>query len=272
MYLSVIINADTRSGFQDSESNATVMFNGCRSQDFLLDGVKNKINFFRDFPEKEVILYIDEHLPMPERVVAEIRSMVDTLVIRKHNKKVSNMEYCHNFNDYNYLSALFMARGEVIFHADQDTACFTHGKESIDEMISMLDTHKFVSYPSHWSPNAVTDPSFGGITWASTRFFFCKRETLKFDTLIECIKNPEWAYATFGDSPRKCHWLEHWLTKTNGNSAYYPPLDLNKIAVFSWGNYKTGILKHLNELDYSGVRGFISDNNGIVYPNDLYIR
>jgi hypothetical protein len=270
-FISVIINADTRSGFQESESAEGVMFDGCRSVDFLVDGVANKIKFFEGF-DKEVILFIDQHENIPEDILNTIRGMVDTLVIRKHDKRYGDMVYCHNFNDFNYLSALFMARGQVIFHADQDTNCFTKDKESVDELIAMLDNYKFISYPSHWSPNAVTDPSFGGRTWASTRFFLCKRETLKFDTLIQCILNPDWADKTFGDRQKKCNWTEHFLAMTNNESVFYPPILLDKLAVFSWGNYKAGTIKKLNESTYDEVRRFISDNNGIVYPNNIYIK
>ena len=269
--ISLVINADTRSGFNKSESSAEIMLEGCRSIDFLIEGIKNKQKFFSGF-DIETILYIDEHEPIPENVLNEIRSIVTTLVIKKHSKRYRDMVYCHNFNDFHYLSALFMANGEIVFHADQDTACFTSNKESVQEMISMLDEHKFVSYPSHWTPNAITDPSFEGRTWASTRFFFCKRETLKFDTIIQCILNPDWAYKTFGDSPRKMNWLEHFLTLTNDNSAYYPPINLDKLAVFSWSKYITGTLGKLNAMNYGEVKNYIDRCGGICYPNDVQGR
>lgn len=98
MLISIVINCDTRSGFIENESTADTMFNGCRSVDFLIDGVQNKINFFKDF-EKEVILFIDQHESIPEGVLNTIRGMVDTLVIRKHDKKFGDRKDYVNFND-----------------------------------------------------------------------------------------------------------------------------------------------------------------------------
>jgi hypothetical protein len=267
-YISIIINTDTRSGFTDNESSITNMFEGCRSIDFLVDGVQNKIKFFEGF-EKEVILFVDEHNPIPEGVLNKIRGMVDSLVIRKHDKKFGDIKNFEKFNDFNYLSALFMARGEVIVHFDQDCAAFTNSKESVEELIGMLKDYKFISYPSHWSPRAVHDPSFGSRTWASTRFFICKRETLKFDTLISCLLDAEWAYNTFGDSPRKCNWLEHFLSLANNDSVYYPTMELDKRAIFCWNHYVTGVLGKLNNMSYEEIKKYISDCGNIQYPVDL---
>jgi hypothetical protein len=145
--ISIVINCDTRAGFTNSESTANAMFNGCRSVDFLLDGIRNKVKFFDGF-EKEVILFVDEHEVIPEKIVSEIRFMVNTLIIRKHDKKFGDIQNYASFNDLNYLSALFMARGQIIAHFDQDCAAFTQDKESVQEMIKMLDDYKFISYPS----------------------------------------------------------------------------------------------------------------------------
>lgn len=270
-FISIVINCDTRSGFMENESSAETMFNGCRSVDFLIEGVANKIKFFEGF-EKEVILYIDQHEEIPEGVLNTIRGMVDTLVIRKHDKKFGDRKNYANFNDLNYLSALFMARGQVVCHFDQDCAAFTKDKESVEELIKMLDDYKFISYPSHCSPRAVYDPSFGNRTWASTRFFLCKRETLRFDTLLDCIIEPEWAYKTFGDSSRRCNWLEHFLSLANNDSVYYPPMELDKRAIFCWGNYKAGTLERLNKMNYDEVKKYTEEMGGISYPCDLQCR
>jgi hypothetical protein len=267
-FISLVINCDTRSGFTESESSADTMFNGCRSIDFLLDGIRNKIKFFDQF-EKEVIVFIDEHEIIPEKIVSEIRFMVDTLIIRKHDKNFGDIKNYANFNDLNYLSALFMARGQLVCHMDQDCAAFTKDKESVEELIKMLDDHKFVSYPSYWSPKAVHDPSFGNRTWASTRFFICKRETLRFDTLLDCIIEPEWAYKTFGDSPRRLNWLEHFLSLANNDSVYYPTMEINKRAIFCWSKYKVGTFARLNAMTYDEVKQYIGDAGQIQYPNDL---
>jgi hypothetical protein len=267
-FISIVINADSRIGFKENESSASQMFDGCRSMDFLLDGVRNKIKFFEGF-EKEVILFIDEHEIIPSDVISEIRFMVDTLVIRKHDKNFKDIKNFASFNDLNYLSALQLARGEIICHIDQDTAMFTQGKDSVQELIDMLKDHTFVSYPSYWSPRAITDPSFGERTWASTRFFLCKREALKFDTLMRCIEDAEWAYQTFGDSPRRCNWLEHFLALINNNSVYYPTIEPNKRSIFCWNNYKSGTFAKLNSMNYEEVREYIQNAGGIQYPCDI---
>ncbi len=257
-YLSIVINCDTR----PENLNENGMSKGVVSRDFLDSGVFNKIQFFKGF-EKEIILFIDKHEDLLLQTLSYLHTICDVVVVRKHTSE-------HAFNDINYISALSLARGEIVCHFDQDTACFTSGKEYIEELIGHLDNHKFVSYPSYWSPRAVHDPSFGNRTWASTRFFMCKREALKFDVLRACIEEPEWAYATFGDSPRRCNWLEHFLTLSNGDSCYYPPIELDKGSVFSWGSYEKYTLRRLNELPYSEIKQWLN-SHPIVYPNDIHI-
>lgn len=254
--LSVVINADTRS----EKDEQTGLFNGAVNNDFLTDGVFNKIQFFKGF-DIETILFIDKHNEIPEKTLEYIHSICDTVVIRKHTHEES-------FNDYNYLAALQLARGEYVAHFDQDTAAFTSSPDIINKMISCLEQVKFVSYPSYWSPNAVDDPTFGGRMWASTRFFMCKRETLRFDELRECIREPNYAYDKYGDVPRRCNWLEHFLTLTNGNSVFYPPMEIDSYTIFSWGKYEKWTLRRLNEQPYEDIRKWL-DIHPIVYPNDI---
>lgn len=258
--ISIVINADTRS----ENSTAEHMFNGCVNEDFLIDGVINKIKFFDGF-DKEVILFIDEHNIIPKQLLSDLRYLVDTLVVRTHTHE-------HAFNDLNYLAALHLARGKYICHFDQDTAAFRGRYIAISSFIKMLDFYSFVSYPSHWYPRAVHDESFGKRTWASTRFFMCKRETLKFDVLRACIDEPEWAYKTFGDSPRRCNWLEHFLSLSNNDSVYYPPMNSDDCRIFSWGNYKKGTLNMLNKMKYEDVVNWIAEQGGINYPVDVTIK
>lgn len=257
MKLSIVINADTRPQ-RDSIEN---MFAGVCNEDFLTDGVRNKIKFFEGF-DIEVIIFVDEHLPIPETVLQEMRELCHIVVISKHKDS-------HAFNDYNYLRAFSMATGDVIVHFDQDTAAFTSGKKYVDELLSYLDKYKFVSYPSHWTPNAVTDPSFGGYMWASTRFFMCKKDAIRIDELRHCIEDAEWAYQTYGDRPRRMNWIEHFLTLTNNNSVYYPPVELHKGAIFSWASYSKYTLRRLNLLDFEAVKQWVLHRGGINYPVDL---
>jgi len=258
-YLSLVINVDTR--HQRDEFGGENLLGVC-NEDFLTFGIENKIAAFEGF-DKEVIVCIDEHLPISEPVLKYIRNITDAVIIRKHTNEPS-------FNCYNYLRALFMASGDIICHIDQDTNIFVSGKEYLEEMIGHLDNYSFVSYPSHWTPKAVDDLSFGKRTWASTRFFFCKQDTLKFDELTACVKEPEYGYAKYGDSPRRTNWLEHYLTLCNNDSCFYPTIEPEKGLIFSWAKYEQWTLRRLNELPYNEVVAWVGSKGGIVYPVDVY--
>lgn len=259
MRVSICINVDSR----PENPVAEKMFNGTVNEDYLTDGVFNKIKFFDGF-EKEVIVFVDEHLPLSQKAHDYLLSMADTLVIRQHTNEPS-------FNDWNYLRCLYMASGDIIFHCDQDTMCFGKEPDSALELINMLDSYKFISYPSPWSPRAVHDESFGHRTWASTRFFICKRDAIKFQELENCIIEPEWGYAKYGDSPRRVNWLEHFLSLVNNDSVFYPPPSPN-YTIFSWGTYRTGTIQKMNTMTFDEVNNFVNSNGGIVYPNDLHLR
>jgi hypothetical protein len=268
-FISIVINADTRSGFEDSETTAAEMFNGCRSLDFLTDGIINKINFFDGF-EREVILFVDEHNPIPESVMERIRTMASTVVVRKHDKRFNDIVEYQKFNDLNYLAALQLARGEYVAHFDQDCAAFSRNRDTIFKLIEHLKDHDYVSYPSIHTPVAVADPSFD-YSWASTRFFMCKRETLDFTEIQKCLLDSDFLYTNYPAS-RHCPWLEHilgLLAKYNGKGVYYPPIELNDYSIFCWNKYKAGTLSKLNRSPYDEVKNYINDCGGIVYPADI---
>lgn len=260
MKISIVINCDTRP--QRDEFGGTNL-QGVVNEDFLTDGIFNKIKFFDGFTDKEVIVYIDQHQPLQEETLRYIRTLADTVVLRKHTDESS-------FNCWNYLRALQMASGDIVCHIDQDTSCFTISPQPINDMIDKLNNFAFVSYPSHWSPKPVIDDSFGHRTWASTRFFMCKKDALKFEELKNCIIDPNWGYEKYGDSPRRTNWIEHFLTLTNNDSCYYPPVNLDTNAIFSWGSYDKFILKRLNELPYDKVKEFVLQKGGINYPCDVF--
>lgn len=257
MKISIVLNSDTR----NENSNAERMFSGCVNEDFLTDGLFNKIKFFSGF-ELEVIIVIDEHLSVPEKTLDYIRSLAHVVLIRKHTN-----EPC--FNDWNYIRGLQLATGKIVCHFDQDTAAFANNQESVQELINLLEHYAYVSYPSHWTPNAVHDDSFN-YRWVSTRFFMCKRETLNFPEIIKCLTNYEYFCETYKPS-RVCPWTEHFLGLIANSSVIYPPIDLSKIAIFSWGSYDKYILQRLNNQSYEDVVNFINSKGGIKYPNDLHI-
>jgi len=266
--LSIIINADTRPERNQNKE----MFNGVVDRDFLTDGIRNKIKFFEGF-DKEIILFIDEHENVPRETLDEIREIVNVLVIRKHNKRFGDMVDFAAFNDYNYLQALFMARGEYVFHFDGDVAAFTSSPEPINEMIKMLDIYDYVSYPSYWSPLPVVDNSFDHV-WCSTRFFACKRETLDYSEILKCMLDYDYWCATYPVN-RKCAWLEHWLgsiSKYKGKGVFYPKIDEEKYLIFVWETYEKWTLRRLNLLPYEDVKQFVLNNGGIFYPCNLKIN
>lgn len=276
-FISIVINADTRSGFRNNESVATEMFNGCRSLDFLIDGVQNKINFFEGF-EKEVILFIDEHEQIPEEALNKIRRMADTLIIRKHDKRFGDIKEYNKFNDLNYLAALQLARGTYVAHFDQDCAAFTRNDFAPNMLIDLLGQFDYVSYPSHWSPNAVDDPAYNYM-WCSTRFFMCKRETLDFTEIQKCLLDSDYLYGKYPVS-KKNPWTEHILgilakyksTREGlsyGKGVYYPKIDLDNYAIFCWNSYKAGVLGKLNNMTYGDIKQYIEDCGSIVYPADI---
>jgi len=254
MKISVVINVDTRPQRDGIDS----MFNGVCNLDFLIDGVKNKIKFLDGF-EKEIILYVDQHLPIPYDKLLELRGIADTLVIRDHTNEPS-------FNDWNYIRALQMASGDIVMHFDQDCAAFSSSKESVQELIDLLEKYDYISYPSHWTPNAVVDPTFN-YRWVSTRFFICKRQTLNFTEIIKCLTDYDYFCNTYKPS-RACPWTEHFLGLISNSNVFYPPIQLDKLAIFSWGHYKTGVLSELNNMNYEQVKGWVG-SRGIRYPNDL---
>lgn len=257
MTISIVVNCDTRSENLDAEK----MFNGCVHTDYLTHGIWNKIKFFEGF-KIELILYIDQHKEIRAEDLQYPKPLCSTLVIRNHTNE-------NNFNDWNYWRALSLASGDIVVHFDQDTAAYTSGQEYVKELIGHLDKYKLVSYPSHWTPNPTVDASFQNKYWCSTRFFMCKRENLKLDELKLCIENPDWMYEKYGDSARRCNWMEHYIAKINDNNTFYPPVELHKGAIFSWRTYKQGTLEMLNGAEYEVVKQWILHRGGINYPVDV---
>lgn len=258
MKVSICINVDTRN--QRDEFGGTNLM-GVVNEDFLTDGVFNKIKFFDGY-QKEIIVVVDEHKPVSEKSLDYLRSMVDVLLIRKHTDG-------HLFNDWNYVRSLQLATGDIVCHVDQDCNLFSSSKESVQELIDYLDTYDYISYPSNCSPNAVHDDSFN-YRWVSTRFFMCKREKLNFPEIIKCLNDYEYYANTYKPS-RILHWMEHILGNICNSNVFYPPIDLNKVAIFCWENYEKYILQRLNNQTYAEVKDWINSKGGIFYPSQVRI-
>ena len=267
--ISIVINLDTRPGIFDEFTTAEVMLKGTRSIDFLTDGVRNKSKFFDGY-EKEVVLFVDTHEMLPPTTMKEMSDIADVVVISRHAEYYNVCDLYPKHNDIRYLQALFMARGKYIAHFDADTAAFCNDKSVISDWIRDVDCGKYdyISYPSHWSPVAIDDPDFSDYMWASTRFFFCRRDILKFDEIIRCLSDNVYLYEKY-PAKRHCPWLEHILgLMSSREKVFYPKIEPNRYLIFSWNGYRRGRLAEMNSWEYSQVQSFLM-GKGINYPNDV---
>jgi hypothetical protein len=258
MLISLIINCDTR----PERNNDNGLFNGVVDRDFLTDGILNKQLFFKGF-DIETIVFIDKIEEIPTETLDYLYQICTTVVVRKHTEE-------NKFNDNNYVSALSLARGEIICHVDQDVNLFTNYKESVQGMINLLDNYDYVCYPSHWSPNPTHDPRYD-YYWASTRFFFCKRETLDITEIKKCLSDSDYLYGKYPASVRT-PWTEHicaLISKYTGKGVFYPPIEMDKRIVFTWSSYKKGVIKKLNESSYDDVKKYVEECGNIQYPVDI---
>ena len=262
--ISEVINVDSRPENNTNEK----MFNGVVNRDFLVDNVINKKKLFKGF-DVEFIVFLDLHEEVSEQTISHMRELADTLIIRKHDKRFEDIGNFAAFNDFNYMQALFHARGKYIFHFDGDVSAFTSSPEPIQEYIDLLEQYDFVSYPSLWSPNPVVDESFQGIFWVSTRFFCCKRSTLDFTELIKCQLDYDYWKEKYPRA-RLCHWLEHLLHNTKDNCVFYPKVEFNRFILFTWDSYETYILQRLNNQTFEEVNNWVCSKQ-FGYPNNLFL-
>ncbi len=272
--ISIVINADSRPGSDDSVSDQSVMNKGTRSFDYLWDGILNKMKFFGDY-EHEIILYVDRHIEIPTELFEKWKTIGNlTICISKHREFFDDNHYFGKWNDLNILRALYLARGKYIAHFDQDVNAFRRDESKvIDNMKFLVDSKAcdYVSYPSRYSP----DPIFNrnnewDYFWASSRFFFCKRSTIDFTEIEKCMRSDEYLYGKYGEKNKRCSWLEHVQGIIAGpGKVFYPPMDIDNYAIFSGSSYKKGTIQKLNEMSYNDVRQFLIDRGGIQYPCDL---
>ncbi len=242
--ISIIFNADTRPVCSEFQG----LHKGVRSRDFIgRAALENKRKFFEGF-ESELIAFIDEHEPLTHEQYDVLHECCDCVVVRKHSRYYRGHNPFAKFNDVNYLQALSMARGEYICHFDQDMYAFRSSKAPIEWMIDEVNSgrHRIVSHPSRNAPAPCHAPEYEGKFWASTRFFFCKREEFDFTVLERAIRDPEWFYGAYDRPPRINPWTEQFLGVMAGYSVIYPPPDIRSWAVFPWMHYKDGAIEKLN--------------------------
>lgn len=259
MLLSIVINCDTR-GQKDEQ---TGLFGGVVNDEFLTQGVFNKLKMFAGF-DVELIVFVDKHNAIPESTLSYLQALATTLVIRNHTHE-------EKFNDWNYVSALSLCRGDIIVHFDQDIAGFSKSPEEIQKLIDLLQVYDFVSYPCHLSPAPDHNENYD-YWWVSTRFFMCKKESLDFTEIRRCLQDMDYLYDKYPASVRN-PWLEHILglhAKYNGKKAgvFYPPPTGN-LLIWCWDNYSSYTLTMLNHQTYQEVFDYVISKGGIFYPNNL---
>lgn len=246
--ISIVINADTRKGFNNQFMSVGEFENGqpngIRSVDLLTDGVINKMNFFRGY-DTQCILYIDIHESIPDETMEKIREIVfsygndSKIVLHPHSESENR------WNDRLYIDAMKLADGDYIVHFDNDCNAFRSDEcNIIEQYFKWLDGgYNFICAPIHplqkerWY-------------WASTQFFICKKEILNFEIIESCL------YTPLMGKHNPC--LEYTLGILYGeDTVLYPERNNNDYMVFCWWTYKRGLLKELNEKPYTEVKDFI---------------
>lgn len=249
--VSLVLNCDTRPAHLEFQG----LTKGPRSRDFIgREALESKRKFFDGF-DIELIAHIDEHEPLTHEQYDVLHELCDCVVIRKHTKHYRGNNPCNGFNDINYLQALSMARGQYVAHFDQDMFCYAADRTPVEMMLDEVNSgrHKIVCYPSNNSPHPCHAPEYEGRFWASTRFFFCKRETLDFTVLEHAIREPQWLYENFSRPPRECPWTEQFLGIMAGYSVLYPKPEIDKYVICPWMSYRDGTLDKLAEMPYGAI-------------------
>jgi len=239
--LSIVLNADTRVGYLNDNSQVgdygSGSLQGVRSCDFLVEGLKNKMHYFRGY-ECQCILFMDVHEDISVELMSEIESIVysygnnSKVVLVPHSKEKDK------WNDLLYIEALKLAEGDYIAHFDQDCNAYrTDESDIIEDYIYWLDSDKYKYICQPW--DGVGDE----MTHASTRFFICKKETLD----LPLIERSLFINPLMGKH-NPC--LEHTLGILAGeDGVLYPPRRDEEYLVFSWARYFKGTLKKLNEME-----------------------
>lgn len=266
--ISIVINCDTRPGcgadVSTTGDHGEGSLHGVRSWDFLTDGVTNKLNFFRG-QEVELILFIDQHEPLPlfveDRIHHICRNLPAKVICRENPRRINR------WNEMLYIEALKLATGDYIAHFDGDCAAFrseTDPVNVIEDHLGMLDARPPVGAKFVCQPTTLT-PEEHGMDWASTRFFICKGSWLNLDEAERCVTDEAYRIGKYGHTPA----LEHVFGKMAGETGvFYPPANWDRYMVFSWSRYHRGLLAKLNTMPYEQVRDYILDC-GIHGPNDV---
>lgn len=247
--ISLVINCDTRKG-QDTEVTrigdyGSGSLQGCRSWDFLTDGIRNKMNFFRGY-DLQTIVYVDEHEKLKPEIVEEIHAIGNIKLVVDYKTRFCGSK----FNDWLYVNALKHAECGWVCHADQDVAAFRRDDcRIVDDYTAWLGKdYKYICQPS------VLTKEQHQMSHASTRWLFCNRETLDFTEMERCLTDSRYCQRRFPGKHIPC--LEFLLSAISGpDSVLYPPAnDWRDYMVFSWVSYFRENLAKLNQMSYEQVR------------------
>jgi len=258
--ISIVLNADTRP--VDLEFQG--LTKGPRSRDFISrSALENKRKFFEGF-DIEMIVHLDEHEPLSHEQYDVLHELCDAVVVRKHTRHYRDCDPFNGFNDINYLQALSMARGSYVAHFDQDMMAFAKDKSAVQMMMAEVDSgrYKFICNPSVNTPHPCHAPEYVGKFWASTRFFFCKRESLDLGALEHAIREPQWLYENYGRPPRENNWTEGFLGVLSNYSVLYPKPEIDSWAIFPWMKYVDGTIDRLSTMPYGQVASLIYKAGG----------
>ena len=180
---------------------------GCRSVDFLVDNIRNKKKFFRGY-DTDVTVYVDLHENIPPDVMAQMCKMVndeeiDNLVFARNSHEFAGQPI-RQWHDTMYLNAMMLSRPYYLAHFDADSGAYRRDDcNIIEQWIDMIDSgkYKFISYPTIHSPNegdipgqnALPSPEGGfDYLWASTRFFFCRRDIIDYPKIVNLFNDETW--------------------------------------------------------------------------------
>lgn len=257
MKFSVVITCDSRAGWLDPftsvRDRGDKSLPGCRSVDFMLSGVENKLLFVGD-REIELLLFIDEREPISYAA----RLMLGALGHGTDKKIfIAAKDHSHpRWNDKLYHDALKHATGDYVIKFDGDVAAFhREGFDAIGNHIKLLDQgYRFICQPTQIENH--------GMRHASTRYFICKRESLNFPELERCMDDHYRVRRYQAHLP--CY--EHFLGVLWGpNSVLYPPADNKNYLIWSWVEYHRGVLEKLNKMTYDDVYKYVFETCGGVH-------
>lgn len=274
--ISIVINADTRPPmdrdvFTVGDDGGQGSLHGCRSWDYLTH-LPLAVHKFFEGHDHEVLLFIDEHEPIPSDMWAYWNQLSQPNGwLRIISEKCDHSS--HRWNDRLYLHALDKGinwpgrNPDYVVHMDQDCVIFRDPKcDIVDRYKKWLNEgYEFICQPTNLEKRE------HGMWWASTRFFMCKRATLNFDRLWASLDRPDSLFSHYAWSgPNHFPCLEHLLGVVAGDAGVlYPPREDDGYLVFSWARYIKGILPKLLDMPYSEVEHIVASRWGLCGPNDV---